>query len=45
MEDLVLAVDGSIETVVVATEDGPRELLFTDDVTLGRSAKDVRAAS
>jgi hypothetical protein len=45
MEDLVLAVDGSIETVVVATEDGPRELLFTDDVTLGRSVKTVRAAS
>lgn len=45
LEDLVLAVDGSIETAVVTTEDGRRELLFTGDVTLGRSAKDVRAAS
>jgi hypothetical protein len=45
LEDLVLAVDGSIESAVVATEDGRRELLFTADVTLGRSAKDVRAAS
>jgi sporulation protein YlmC with PRC-barrel domain len=45
VEDLVLALDGSIETVVVATEDGPRELLFTADVTLGRPARHVRAAS
>ncbi|HEV8688405.1 MAG TPA: hypothetical protein VGQ84_14075 [Gaiellaceae bacterium] len=45
LEDLVLAVDGSIETVAVATEAGPRELLLTSDVTLGRPASDVRAAS
>lgn len=45
VEDLVLALDGSIETVVVATEDGPRELLLTGDVTLGRPASDVRAVS
>jgi sporulation protein YlmC with PRC-barrel domain len=45
LQDLVLAVDGGIETVVVATEDGPRELPFTADVTLGPPARVVRAAS
>jgi hypothetical protein len=45
VEDLVLALDGTIETVVVATEDGSRELLVTSDVSLGRPARDVRAAS
>jgi sporulation protein YlmC with PRC-barrel domain len=45
VEDLLLALDGSIETVVVSTEDGPRELLFTSDVTLGRPTSHVRAAS
>ena len=45
LEDLVLAVDGSIETAVVATGDGPREVAFSRDVTLGRPGRDVKAAS
>ncbi len=45
LEDVVLAVDGSIETVRVATADGSRELPFTADVVFGAPRKDVRAAS
>jgi sporulation protein YlmC with PRC-barrel domain len=45
LSDLVLAVDGAIESVVVATHDGSRELPFSKDVTFGRPAKAVRAAS
>jgi hypothetical protein len=45
LEDVVLAVDGSIERVRVATPEGAKELAFTADVVLGAPRRSVRAAS
>jgi hypothetical protein len=45
LEDVVLAVDGSIESVRVAAPEGARELPFTADVVLGAPRRSVRAAS
>jgi hypothetical protein len=45
VEDVILAIDGSIETVRVATPDGPRDLALTADVVFGAPRRGVRAAS
>lgn len=45
VSDLVLGGEGAVASVIVATEDGPRELPLSNDVTFGPSARTVRAAS
>ena len=45
LEDLELAPDGTISTVVVATGTGSRRVAYGDDVQIGAFRRRVRAAS
>lgn len=45
LRDLLLDLDGTVSTVVVATPRGSRDVDYGPDVTLGAAASRVRAAS